>query len=164
MVALSGHNKVPVQLRQRATELYTLLPSEYTASPLPNDAAHFSAGQESHRSMLQEPVKVLLTVPCHLIQHLVATIPLVQDCYQCFRRHRLSAPKPVTAHPVEDSCHPAHLCGNRVWTHSIGECSDLADVIVSEVPRVVVFLDVIYPEYGSGLLSDGTADGEEVVT
>ena len=155
MITLSGHNEVPIQLRQGPMKLYALLPSEYVACPLSNDAAYFSAGQES--------VKVLFTVLCNLIQHLVVIILLKQDCYQCFRRHRLSAPESVPAHPVEDSCKSAHLCGDRVRTHRFGECSGLANVIVSEVPRVLVVLDVVYPEYGRGFLADGTTDGEEVV-
>ena len=62
MITLSGHNEVPIQLRQGPMKLYALLPSEYVACPLSNDAAYFSAGQESYRSMLQESVKVLFIV------------------------------------------------------------------------------------------------------
>lgn len=162
VLTLPSRDELPIQLRQWAAKLYTLLPSEDVSRPLPNDTAHFSAGQESHRSMLQKLVKVHLTVPCHLIQHLVAIAPLAKDCYQCFRRHRLSALEPVPTNPVENSRKPAHLRGDGVRTHRVGECSDIADVVVSEVPSV--FFDVVYPEYGRGFLSDGATDGKQVVT
>lgn len=158
MLTLSGRDEIPVQLRQRSEKLNTLLPSEYVASPLPNNTAIFSASQESHRSMFHVLVKVHLTVPCHLIQDPVAIVLLAKDCYQSFRCHGLSAPETVPTRTVEDSCKPAHLCGGRVRAHRFGECSDVGDVITMEVPRV--FFDVVNPEYGCGFLADGAADGE----
>lgn len=141
-------------------KLYTLLTREDVSRPPPNNTTHFSGSQESYRSMIHETVKVLLTIPCHLLQDLVAIAPLAKDCDQCFRCHGLGAPKSIPTNSVEDPCKPAHLCGDRVWTHSVGECSDIFDVIVAKVPIELVFFDVIFPEYGRGFFSDGAADGE----
>jgi hypothetical protein len=163
VVPLSSRNEVPIQLRQRTTKFYTLLTSEDVSCPPPNDTTHFSGSQESYRSMVHETVKVLLTISCYLLQDLVAIFPSAKDCDQCFQRHRLSALEPVPTSPVEDSREPAHLCVDRVRTHSVGECSDVADVIVSEIPIVLVLFDVILPENGRGFLSDGTADGKQIV-
>lgn len=115
--------------------------------------------------MCHGPIKVLLTVPYHLLQDLNAVAPLMKHCYQRFRGHGLIGLESVSR-TLQLARANQHICVavmNRRMRHSLGERFNIADMIISEVPIEFVFFDVIPREEGRGFLSDGTADSEQVV-